>query len=108
MADEAQPDVTGMKPDVLMATFSYVGFLVLVPIFSGATDAPFVKFHAKQGLVLFVGEVLAVILAFWLSYVGGFLFLILAIVSVAGLIRCLQEERWVIPGIGALANKFDL
>lgn len=108
MADEQQPDVTGMKPDVLMAAFSYVGFLVLVPIFSGATAAPFVKFHTRQGLILFVGEILAVIFAFWLSYVGGFLFLILAIASIAGLIRCLQEEQWVIPGVGVLASKFDL
>ena len=108
MADEAQPDVTGMKLDVLMATFSYIGLLVLVPIFSGATAAPFVKFHVKQGLVLFVGEILAVILTFWSSYAGGFLFLVLLIASIAGLVRCLQEEQWVVPGVGMLASKFDI
>lgn len=108
MENEQQPDVTGMKPDVLMGTFAYIGLLVLVPIFSGATASPFVKFHAKQGLVLFVGEILAVVLTFWSSYAGGFLFLILLVASIAGLVRCLQEQQWVIPGVGVLASKFDI
>ena len=38
-----------------MAILSYLGFLVLVPILTGAhKTSPFVKYHANQGLVLFL------------------------------------------------------
>lgn len=101
-------NITGLKPYVLEAALSYMGVLVLVPIVSGATNHPFVKFHAKQGLVLLIGEVIAILAAYWVSYVGGILFLLMLLASIAGLFSSLHEEKWFIPGIGNLANLFTL
>ncbi len=108
MASQDVQNITGMKPHILMASLSYMGILVLIPIFAGATGHPFVKFHVKQGLVILVGEILAIIITFWLSYVGGLLFLLMLIASIAGLLRSTQEQKWYIPGIGAVAELFDL
>lgn len=106
MAEEN--DITGIKPHILNAALSYMGILVLFPIISGATAHPFVKFHAKQGLVLLVGEVLAILASYWVSYIGGILFLLLLLMSVAGLYSVLQEEKWYMPGIGFIADLFSL
>ena len=101
-------DITGIKSHVLSAALSYMGILVLLPIISGAIANPFVKFHAKQGLVLLAGEVFAILASYWVSYIGGILFLLMLLLSVAGLYSSLQEEKWYIPGIGFIANLFSL
>lgn len=108
MPEEIAPnDITGVDNSKLMAALSYVGFLVLVPLFMYLKD-PFVKFHAKQGVVILAGEVLAVFAVAWVPVVGNLLFIILFITSVLGLIQALQGKRWKIPGIGDLADKFNV
>jgi uncharacterized membrane protein len=37
----------------VMAILAYLGILVLVPIFA-AKESPFARFHANQGLILFI------------------------------------------------------
>lgn len=106
MADEN--DITGMKPHILHAALSYMGILVLLPVFSGATKHPFVNFHAKQGLVLLALEVLAILATYWVSYVGGVVFLLTLLASIAGLFSALHEDTWYIPGVGNIADLFTL
>lgn len=50
----AQPDAEANKG---MAVLSYLGILVLIPIFA-AKDSKFARFHANQGLVLLLIEVI--------------------------------------------------
>lgn len=47
------------------AILSYLGILCLVPIF-GAKNSPYARFHANQGLVLFLAEIIV-------SFLRGFL-----------------------------------
>ncbi len=108
MADDQKNDITGIKPQVLNAALSYMGILVLLPIFSGATNNLFVKFHAKQGLVILVGEALALVASYWVSYIGGIFFLVMLLASLGGLFSALHEDKWYIPGIGHIADLFTL
>jgi uncharacterized membrane protein len=108
MADDQRDEITGIKPYVLNAALSYVGILVLLPLMSGAAQHPFVTFHAKQGLVIFAGEILAILLSYWLSYVGGLLFVVMLLASLAGILSSLREDKWYIPGISTIANLFTL
>lgn len=107
MADQ-ESDITGIKPQVLNAVLSYVGILVLLPIISGATQSSFVKFHAKQGLVILGLEILAIIASYWVSYIGGVVFILMLLASLAGIFSALREDKWYIPGIGNLADLFTL
>lgn len=45
-----------IEKNKVMAVLSYIGILVLIPYF-GAKESKFVQFHAKQGLNLFILEV---------------------------------------------------
>ncbi|MCI9151706.1 MAG: zinc-ribbon domain-containing protein [Lachnospiraceae bacterium] len=45
----------------VMGILAYIGFLVLVPILAEKQN-PFVRYHANQGLVLFLGEILYALL----------------------------------------------
>ena len=55
------PDTTSefeaedIEKNKVMAILAYIGILVLIPIFA-AKDSKFAKFHANQGLLLFIIE----------------------------------------------------
>ena len=48
-------DLLDMQYNKVMAALGYVGFLVFIPIFA-AGKSKFARFHANQGLVLFILE----------------------------------------------------
>lgn len=103
---EVQEDL-GIDPSRLMAVLSYVGLLVVVPLIMSRRDS-FVMIHAKQGLVILLGYVVAIILAFWIPAVGSVLFLGLLVLAVAGAVQALLGHPWRIPVIGYLASRFTL
>ncbi len=92
----------------ILAVISYIGFLCLVPILMKEKDE-FVKFHAKQGLVLFACEVVtwivfSIILYIWLLVN---LFLILWVVlSIIGIMNVLNNRKKEIPLVGKFAGRF--
>lgn len=43
-----------VKRNKVMGVLSYFGILVLVPILAGDKNSEYIKFHANQGLVLFI------------------------------------------------------
>lgn len=90
-----------------MAALAYVGVLVLIPLFTRKNN-PFVYFHVKQGLVLLIGEVIALIASQWIVLAGNLLFVVLMIASVVGLVQALQGRRFKLPVIGDLAEKFSV
>ncbi len=100
-------DITGVEPNKLMAALSYVGVLVLIPLLVSRKD-PFVSFHAKQGLVIFIGEILASIIVAWAPLIGNLLFLLMIVASIAGFIQAIQGKWWKVPGVGTLAEKFKI
>ena len=102
-----QEDITGVDPNRLMAAISYLGILVLIPLFLKRDDS-FVLFHAKQGLVIFIGYVLASILARFMPIAGNLLWLVMIVASIAGFIQALRGLRWKVPGIGDIADTFKL
>ena len=53
-ASYAAADVQNNK---VMAVLSYIGILVLIPILA-AKESPFARFHANQGLILFLCEII--------------------------------------------------
>ena len=104
--------------DRLLVIFGYLGPLALVSLVASRRE--FVKWHAKQGLLVSVALVgLYVILRFFrflLSYLADFfaeLFWSAALMVALGvlvmmlvcIVRGLEGERFKVPGIGALADR---
>lgn len=79
----------------VMAILSYIGILVLIPILA-AKDSKFAKFHANQGLILFIANVAYSVVTGILGFVLGLIpvvgtffptvFGILSLVFVAGMV----------------------
>ena len=99
-----------VKKNTLMAALAYIGPLVIVSYLT-AKDDPFVKFHIKQGLVLFVIEVAVWILGMmlyplWMIFnIINFATLILAIVGIIRVTKCEEKE---LPIVGKYDSYFKV
>ena len=81
-----------------MGVLAYLGFLVLVPIFA-AKESPFARYHANQGLVLFLAEVAIVIVNTILTSI--FIWNPFSFSPVFTIISIIFTLLWI--GIGVLA-----
>lgn len=89
----AEFDPNDIKSNKVMALLSYFSILVLIPIFA-APNSRFARFHANQGLVLAIAEIIwsvvanivTAIIALILPFLGGLLGVILNLVSILFLV----------------------
>ncbi|MDR1633818.1 MAG: hypothetical protein LBS27_02600 [Bifidobacteriaceae bacterium] len=107
----ADPDIQQNKA---MAILSYIGIFVLVPIFA-AKQSRFARYHANQGLVLFIAEVgWAIVAQVTLSFVRGLSFyfalnaifglvsLAFFILAIIGIVNAAKGEFKPLPLIGSI------
>ena len=103
-------DAKDVEDNKIYSILSYLGFLVLVPIFA-AQDSPFARFHANQGLVLLIAELIAAVIStvLWFIPVAGLvlslviglpLYLITVVFMVMGIINAYQGKAKELPLIG--------
>ena len=94
----------------IFAIMSYIWVLCLVPFILNIED-DFVIKHAKQGLVLFIAELLLYIL-FVIPLLGWLLsplgIALSVIISVLGMAKAASGQEWEIPFIGKYAKKINL
>lgn len=95
----AQPPVDDVEENKDMAALSYVWILSLI-VFVTRRHSPFVRFHAKQGIVLFVLSIL-----FWaVPFVGRLLELVILGFCAFGFIAAAQGQRKELPFVGPMAR----
>lgn len=109
-ASYAAADVQNNK---VMAVLSYIGILVLIPILA-AKESPFARFHANQGLILFLCEIIFAVANMILCVIFAFLgplallwTLVAALVNIAflvllilGIVNAAQGMAKELPLIG--------
>lgn len=97
---------TVREQDKIQLILAYLG-LWLIPLLT-VKDSPFVTWHAKNALVLTVGGWIAVSIISVVTFgIGGCLagpaLLVLCILAIT---KSLKGERWRIPGVSDLSEKF--
>lgn len=100
----------------VLSIFAYIGILFLVPLLAGGENQ-FVKFHANQGLVLFLASlavtVAYVLLSILFSFLGFFGYMLVSLAGTAGsigilalmiigIINVVQLEAKPLPIIGGI------
>ena len=105
----------GGSDRTIMLVLSYLGLLALIPFFMKKDDRE-VLWHAKNGLVItaawiVLGIVLGVISQ--LPVVGcavGVIWciypLLILVVAILGIVKAINGQRFVIPGVSDFADKF--
>jgi len=115
MAEETSqtPSASGSKDveeNKAIAAIGYIGILFLIPLLA-KKDSPYAQYHAKQGLVLFVADV---ILGFvgWIPFIGwavlGIGGLLVFILFIIGLMNALGGKMQPLPVIGSYGEKIKI
>ena len=94
----------------LMGILSYIGVLCLIPLLT-KKDNEFVFFHAKQGVVLFIAEVLtafvaAIPLLGWI--IAPIASLVWIVLSIIGIINVLGDKTKELPLLGKYTDKIKI
>ncbi len=98
----------GTKNKTLMGVLSYLGPLVIVPYVTAKDDA-FVKFHVKQGLVVFSIEVGMWVLGMiiWpLMIILGIINVAAFVLSIIGIVNVLNGKETPLPLVGHYSKYF--
>jgi fumarate reductase subunit D len=95
-----RPKVLASENERFMAALSYVWILCLYTLLF-KRNSTFIRFHAKQGLALFVLEVLSPIFLFLAIPV----IIVCVIASIVGVAASLSGKYWTLPLIGNWLKK---
>jgi uncharacterized membrane protein len=115
MADEIkreqeQPVDNTIEDGKIFAVVGYIGILCLLPLLL-KKDNKFALHHGKQGLVIFIGAVIAGFLPI-LPLIGlilsPILFLVLIIYSIIGIVQSASGKYWDAPVVADIAKKINL
>ncbi|MEI8360712.1 MAG: hypothetical protein WCG01_01085 [bacterium] len=87
------------------AALSYVFILCFIPLLSNR-DSEFVQFHAKQGFVLFVLDILIGLVS-WFPLFGQLAVLVLFMTSIIGIVKALNGKYWEIPFVYEWSKKLN-
>ena len=102
-----------VKANKVMAVLSYRGILVLVPLLAGNKNSEYLRHHINQGLVIWIGSLLADILSgdsflgfslfsVWpLEMAGGILSLVCFILMIVGIVDACRGVKRELPVAGA-------
>lgn len=94
--------------NTLMGVLAYIGPLVIVSYLAAKDDA-FVKFHIKQGLILFIATVaLQIVRSYlWILYdIISIAYLAVGVLSIIGIINVIQKKEKELPLVGHLSKHF--
>lgn len=99
----------------VFAILAYIGILVLIPIFA-AKDNKFARYHANQGLILFIGEIIYAIIyqvvaylvlasfwgLYWLVTILGLVGLVFLVFAILGIVNAASGKTKELPVIGGI------
>jgi uncharacterized membrane protein len=111
----SQYDPNDIETNKVLALFSYFGILFLIPLL-GAPNSKYARFHASQGLNLFILEIILAIASSifgailgWIAVVGWLvslvfwlLSLLVAIIAIVGIVNAVGGKAKELPIIGGL------
>jgi len=98
------PAQGGQDKDVeenkVLAAISYLWIISLI-ILLVKKESAFAKFHAKQGLILWIASTILWII----PWVGWALNIVVFVFIVIGFTKAISGKWWNVPGVGQLAAK---
>lgn len=100
----AEFDPADIEANKILSLFSYLGILFLIPLLA-AKDSKYARFHANQGIVLFIFSI-AVNLFRYIPYIGGILggigSLLTFVLAIIGIVNAVNGKAKELPVIGKI------
>jgi uncharacterized membrane protein len=101
-------DPKDIEENRMIASLSYIWILFIVPLVT-KKDSKFAVEHAKQGLVLFIAEIIVWVISYipFVGYIIGIVCgIALFLVALLAFIYAIQGKFWKIPFVYDFAKSF--
>ncbi|MFH1789735.1 MAG: hypothetical protein ABH832_01565 [bacterium] len=105
-SQDSSPEEPLKNENTAMAVVAYI--LFFVPLLTDAKKDEFVKYHVKQGLMLFIAWIVVAVLTPALFMVIWLLYLGLLVLFIIGIMNALNGKKAPLPLIGQFAEKFNI
>ncbi|MDP2812464.1 MAG: hypothetical protein Q8O32_02105 [bacterium] len=106
MEEKNMSDTKDIEENKLLAALGYIWVLCFIPLLL-KRKSKFSQFHAKQGLVLFIIEIIGTVV-FPIPVIGWALFILVILLAILGAKSALDGEYWEMPFFGKLVKKLNL
>lgn len=110
MEKTSKEKISEKEKNTGMAILAYIFFFV--PLLTDAKNDPFVKYHVKQGLLVFIGWIIANVIDWvlpWsLTWISTLLYLTVTVLMVMGIMNAAKGEQEPLPVIGQFAKKLKI
>jgi len=102
--EEKEQSSTGLEENVA-AFFCYLlGFVTGIVFLVVEKKSSFVKFHAKQSTITFLGLFVIIVVVGWIPVLGTLVWIFTLILWLVLMIKALQGKRYFLPIVGKLAE----
>lgn len=103
------PQPRGRGEEQILLVLCYLGLLSLIP-YLVAREEPLVRWHARQGLALALVGIGCAALALvpYLGFVGCLGLAGVLVLSIVGIVKALDRDRWRAPVAADVADRLEL
>lgn len=105
MMDEKEQSSTGLDENVAGFLCYLLGFITGIVFLLVEKKSSFVKFHAKQSTITFLGLFVIYLLIWWVPVIGALTWILSLVLWLILMIKALQGKRYSLPIVGKMAEK---
>ena len=96
---------TGLDENVAGFFCYLLGFITGIVFLAVEKESPFVKFHARQSTITFLGLFVMMLLVGWITIFGILIFIVSLILWLILMVKALRGEKYMLPIVGKLARE---
>jgi uncharacterized membrane protein len=104
MNEQKQKSSTGLDENVAGLLCYLFGFITGIVFMVVEKESPFVKFHAKQSTITFLGLFVIILVFGWIPVIGALIWIFSLILWLVLMIKALQGKRYLLPIVGKMAE----
>jgi len=96
---------TGLDENVAGFFCYLLGFITGIVFLMVEKESRFVKFHAKQSTITFLGLFVIILLLGWIPVVGFLIWIFTLILWLILMVKALRGEKYILPIVGKLVEE---
>ena len=103
--EEKEKSSTGLEENVAGFLCYLLGFITGIVFLIVEKKSSFVKFHAKQSTITFLGLFVISLIIGWIPIIGTLILILSLILWLVLMIKALQGKRYSLPIVGKMAEE---
>ena len=103
--EEKGKSSTGLEENVAGFFCYLLGFITGIVFLVVEKESSFVKFHARQSTITFLGLFVVLLIIGWVPLLGILIFIFSLILWLILMVKALRGEKYMLPIVGKMAEE---